>query len=391
MVSSARMSLASISFYFCLAFLGGVGLNSLVFTPKLLILSLFVLGVTFISVFWRKSKRIVIIGFCALVFAVGIYRSQMFELPKETSWMPRPPTSSFLDPVREKLSASIDRFLSPPQSSLLGAIMLGQTQRLSKDLKEQLNASGTRHITALSGMNIMILAEMLIGIGLIFGMWRGQAFYFAIIAIALFIIMVGASASVVRAGIMGGIVLFAEKVGRPSQAKRLLIIAATIMLALDPMLLRYDIGFQLSFLATLGIAKLLPWFREKLSRVPEILSLRSTIAMTLPAIIFTAPILAANFGQVSVISIVTNILIVPALSFILGFGIFASIISAIFAPIGSIVFSPVWLALSYIYKIIEWSAAVPFAFFKIDSFPWYFVVLYFILLWWGIRRFHLER
>jgi competence protein ComEC len=206
--------------------------------------------------------------------------------------------------------------------------------------------------------------------------------------------MVGAPASAVRAGIMGGIVLFAQKVGRLSQAQRLLIIAATLMLAFNPLLLKFDIGFQLSFLATLGIAKLYPYLREKLSFIPkkfDIFEMQSTVSMTIPAVIFTAPILAHNFGQLSIISIFTNILVVPILGLVLGLGFFAGIAGIIFQPLGQIFFWPVWLFLEYVYKIIAWSSELPFASMEAEVFPWYLVVLYFAFLWWGIKYFKLER
>jgi len=406
------MIASRIFLYLCLSFLAGIVLNSLVLVPQIFVWLFFVFGLLLISVFWQKnmwgvrhptySRHIVVLGFCLLLFAGGIYRHQMFERPQDNLdyylasrdlaqpdknyYSTEENSIKFISSFKSRLKASLDSSLSPPQSSLLGAMMLGEKDRLSYDLKEKLNRSGTRHITAISGMHVMILAQMLIGIGLIFGLWRGQAFYFALVIIILFIIMVGAPPSAIRAGIMGGVVLFAQKVGRLSQAQRMLIIAATLMLAFNPLLLRFDVGFQLSFLATLGIAKLSPWFLEKFSRVPTWFQLRSVAAMSFPAVIFTAPILASNFGQVSLISIFTNILIVPLLGLVL-----AGILGIIFQPLGQIAFWPLWLFLGYIYRIIDWSSRLPFAAIQVEVFPWYLVVLYFALLWWGIKYFKLEK
>jgi len=378
-------------------------------------LGLFVLGLGMISMFWKKDKKIVIAGLCLLVFAIGIFRHQMFDRPEDNldyySKIQNVKSQSIqnfndrgnfvylkIASFKSRLENSLDSSLSPPHSSILGALMLGEKtvsgeDRLSWDLKQKLNKSGTRHITSISGMNIVILANILIGLGLILGLWRGQAFYFALVFIILYIIMVGAPPSAIRAGIMGGIVFFAQKVGRLSQAHRLLIIAATLMLAFNPLLLKFDIGFQLSFLATLGIAKLYPYLREKLSFIPkkfDILEMQSTVSMTIPAIIFTAPILAYNFGQFSIVSIFTNILVVPILGLVLGLGFFAGIAGIIFQPLGQIFFWPVWLFLEYVYKIIDWSSKLPFASMEVAVFPWYLVFLYFALLWWGIKYFRLE-
>ena len=397
------MRASRIFLYLCLSFLAGIALNSVILISQVFVYGGFVLGLIFISVLWGKDKRMVIFGFCLLLFAGGIYRHQMFERPADNLDYYQKQQSIqdahdrehlvyfVVGDFKDKLRASLDASLSPPQSSILGAMMLGEKERLSYDLKEKLNRSGTRHITAISGMHVMILAQMLIGLGLIFGLWRGQAFYFALATIILFIIMVGAPPSAIRAGIMGGVVLFAEKAGRLSQAQRLLVIAAAIMLAFNPLLLKFDVGFQLSFLATFGIAKLSPWFLEKFSKIPAWLQLRNVAAMSFPAVIFTAPILASNFGQVSLISIFTNILIVPLLGLVLGWGFLAGILGIIFEPLGQIAFWPLWLFLGYVYKIIDWSSQVPFAAIQVEVFPWYLVVLYFALLWWGIKYFKLER
>lgn len=391
------MPASRIFLYLLLSFVAGVALSSLILVPQLFMFGVFILGLVLASVFYKKDKRIVVAGFCLLVFATGVYRHQMFERPGDgleyykNYYNQKETSSNFTTSFKSRLKTSLDSSLSPPQSSILGAMMLGEKERLSYDLKEKLNRSGTRHITAISGMHVMILANMLIGLGLILGMWRGQAFYFALGTIIFFIIMVGAPPSAIRAGIMGGVVLFAEKIGRISAAQRLLIIAAAVMLAVNPMLLKFDVGFQLSFLATLGIAKLSPWFREKLSLVPGKLQMRSVMSMTFPAVIFTAPILASNFGQLSLVSLFANILIVPVLALVLGLGFFAGILGMVAAPLGQIAFWPVWLLLSYVVKVIEWSAALPFAAIQIETFPWYLAVLYFALLWWVIKYFKLER
>ena len=398
------MQASRIFLYLCLAFVGGVVLNSLIIVPHLFVWGFFVFGLSFIAIFWKKDKKVVVAGFCMLLFATGIFRHQMFEQPEDSleyykSGHASEPYSydrgnmieNSIYRFKENLGESLDSSLSPPHSSIVGAMMLGEEERLSWELKQKLNISGTRHIIAISGMHVVILANILIGAGLIFGLWRGQAFYFAIATIVLFIIMVGAPPSAIRAGIMGGIVLFAEKVGRLSRAQRLLIIAATVMLAFNPLLLEFDVGFQLSFLATLGIAELGPYFRKILRWVPKQLEIRNTISMTIPAVVFTAPVLASNFEQFSVIALFTNILVLPVFSFILGLGLFAGIAGMIFPFFGQIAFWPVWLFASYAHAIIDWSARIPFAAVGVEVFPWYIAALYFALVWWGIKYFNLER
>jgi len=189
---------------------------------------------------------------------------------------------------------------------------LGDKRRLSEELKEKLNIAGVRHITAISGMHIMILSGVLMYLAMALGLWRGQAFYFALIILILFIIMVGLPASAVRAGIMVFFYLLAEKVGRPKSGSRAIVFAATCMLIANPLLLKLDVGFQLSFLAVMGITYLMPLLQKFLKF--------RLLAMTLSAQVFTLPILIYNFGYVSFAAPITNILIVPLLPFIMGLG-----------------------------------------------------------------------
>ncbi len=246
---------------------------------------------------------------------------------------------------KDKLRESIYQNLSPPQSSILGAMLLGDKRRLSEELKEKLNAAGVRHITAISGMHIMILSGVLMYSAMALGFWRGQAFYFALGILVLFIIMVGSPASAVRAGIMAFFYLLAEKVGRPKSGSRAIIFAATCMLVVNPLLLKLDVGFQLSFLAAMGITYLMPFLQKFLKfRI---------LAMTLSAQVFTLPILIYNFGYVSFVAPITNILIVPLLPFIMGLGFIFALGGVIWSGLGWVLSWPSWLLLTYIIKIVE--------------------------------------
>ncbi len=214
---------------------------------------------------------------------------------------------------KDKLRQSIYRLLSPPQSSILGAMLLGDKNRMSLELKEKLNIAGVRHVTAVSGMHVLILSTILMSFLLGLGFWKGQAFYISIIIIFLFIAMTGFQASGVRAGIMGGLFLLGQKIGRKSVSSRAIVIAAGVMLVMNPLLLFYDVGFQLSFLAALGIIYLSPAFKRWLRFIPEakFFNFRSILVMTFSAYIFTLPILIYNFGRISLAGLLTNVLILP--------------------------------------------------------------------------------
>lgn len=265
------------------------------------------------------------------------------------------PITKLLLSSKNRFKESTRRFISPPESGILEALVFGDEGGISKEWKDKLNLTGTRHIAAVSGMNITIIASLILSFLLSLGFWRRQAFYFTIVLLALYVLMVGAPASAVRAGIMGALFLAARHLGRMSGAFRAVVFACTVMLALNPLLLRLDIGFQLSFLAITGIIYLQPFFSKLLKRIPDykFFPIKTTLAATLSAQVFTLPILIFNFGRISLLSPLINLLIVPLLApltvliFIFGFA------SIIFWPLGYILSWPVWLALRYLADVID--------------------------------------
>jgi len=306
----------------------------------------------------------------------------------------RGPTSGIYAKIldfKDKLRQSIYRSLSPPQSSILGAMLLGDKSRMSLELKEKLNIAGVRHVTAVSGMHVLILSTILMSFLLGLGFWKGQAFYISIIIIFLFILMTGFQASGVRAGIMGGLFLLGQKIGRRSVSSRAVVITAGIMLVINPLLLFYDVGFQLSFLAVLGIIYLSPIFKRWLRFVPEVkfFNFRSILIMTFSAYIFTLPILIYNFGRVSLAGPLTNILILPFIYWIMIFGFIFGIIGIFWQSLAWILSWPAWFLLTYLVKIVDifsksWAAKT------IDNVHWLWLVIVYLVLgsfvWYLNRR-----
>jgi len=291
---------------------------------------------------------------------------------------------------KDKLRQGIYRSLSPPQSSILGAMLLGDKSRMSLELKEKLNIAGVRHVTAVSGMHILILSTILMSFLLGLGFWKGQAFYISIIIIFLFIVMTGFQASGVRAGVMGGLFLLGSKIGRKSVSSRAVVIAAGIMLVINPLLLFYDVGFQLSFLAVLGIVYLSPAFKRWLRFVPEIkfFNFRSILVMTFSAYIFTLPILIYNFGRISLIGPLTNVLILPFVYWIMIFGFIFGLAGIFWQFLAWILSWPVWFLLTYLVKIVD-IFSKPWAAKTIDNVHWLWLILFYLFL--VIFVWHLKR
>ena len=237
------------------------------------------------------------------------------------------------------------------------------------------------HIVAVSGYNVTIIAEYLIFLGLWLGMWRKNAVWLAIIGIIVFVIMIGFPSSAVRAGVMGGILLWAMKNGRLANSQNAIVFAATVMLLINPLLLRWDIGFQLSFLATLGIVETSTFWEKSFIKKHKALGISEIIAMSLSAQIFVLPIIAYNFHITSLISLLANVLILPIIPLSMLLVFLASICGFIFYGV-SLVFA--WLAfvpLLYEIKIVQILAGLPWASIKIEKINiWWFIIYYCSLL-----------
>lgn len=256
---------------------------------------------------------------------------------------------------KKRLRESVYQNLSPPHSSVLAAMLLGDKSRISSVLKEKLNTAGVRHITAVSGMHVVIVSSIVMSVFVGLGFWRGQALYGSMLLIALFVIMTGVQPSGVRAGIMGGLLLLGQHLGRQSTSSRTIVMAAALMVAFNPLLLLDDVGFQLSFLAAIGIIHFGPILKQYLRFLPQdnFVHVRDIIAMTFAAYLFTLPILIYNFGRISLVALITNVLIVPVLYMIMVSGFLMALLGALWGPVGWVVSLPAKLLLVYVITIVN--------------------------------------
>src|SRR3989344_994747 len=167
---------------------------------------------------------------------------------------------------KKSLIAQFGTFLPSRSAALLGGLTFGWQGDFSDEFKDQMSLSGTTHLVALSGYNITILV---LAVAAVFGYFfsRRITFYLTGLVILLFVLMVGAEASVLRAAIMGFLALLAKEAGRLSSIRNAVALTAAMMVFTNPNIL-FDIGFSLSFLSLLGIVYLEPAFK-KLFRVTD--------------------------------------------------------------------------------------------------------------------------
>jgi competence protein ComEC len=258
--------------------------------------------------------------------------------------------------VKRSLVAQFDRVLPATSAALLAGLTVGETKNFTPDFKTAMKQSGTTHLTALSGYNIVILVEAVRqALGRFLG--RRKTFIFTTLIIVLFVLMVGAEASVVRAAIMGSLLLIAGETGRIYDLRNAVTFAALIMLLIDPTLLVESIGFQLSFMSLLGIAYLKPALARALHLRTEsdsgFLGWREHVATTSAAQLMVLPILAMAFGEFSLTAIVANVLILEFVPIMMFFGFLLAILGNIFSLLGQ-VFAPFLIVvLGYMQVVIH--------------------------------------
>ncbi|MEK9151543.1 MAG: ComEC/Rec2 family competence protein [Patescibacteria group bacterium] len=223
---------------------------------------------------------------------------------------------------KHSFEEALNKSVPQPEAGLAEGLILGGDNRLPGALKQAFIKAGLSHIVAISGYNIALIAQGFVIFGIVIGLWRRQALWFAACGIILFILMVGAPASAIRAGIMGLAAFAALSVGRLSRSINVLVFAAALMLLFQPLLLRYDVGFQLSFLAALGIIIAVPWLERLLPKEFIGKSFAEIALLTFAVELFVVPLLIYQFHIFSPYALLANVLLLPlvpyamALSFI---------------------------------------------------------------------------
>jgi competence protein ComEC len=276
--------------------------------------------------------------------------------------------------LKRVLLSGMERMVSAPESGLLGGILLG-TRKMPDDLLDQFRTTGTSHIIAVSGFNVTIVASFLDGLLRRFG--RSASFYSSVIAITGFVIITGASASVVRAGIMGSLGLVAQHFGRLYSSVNALLLTSAIMLFQNPKLLLYDIGFQLSFGALAGLMFVQPLLED---RFPDANPVLASVFPTVAAQVTTSPLILYHFGNFSVVSVLANLLILPGIPLAMLLGAVSLAVFMVAPGLGVIAGSTVWLLLHAIIWVIGLCAAAPLAAINSIPFPLPAMLAYYVLL-----------
>jgi competence protein ComEC len=299
------------------------------------------------------------------------------------------PLLAALYSVQERGVQVVNQIMPQPEAALLSGILLGDDHAMPDDLVKAYQVTGTAHIIAISGFNIAILIALFVAI-FSRAFSRTQATGLTMLVIILYTLLVGASASVVRAAIMGSVGLLGSMIGRRQVGANTLAFTAAVMCVVNP-LLPWDASFQLSFLATLGLVL----FAEPLQtaflrliqkRLPENVARQvgewvgEYLLMTLAAQLMTLPVMVNQFQQVSWSSLIANPLVLPAQPLVMILGGAAVLAGIIFIPLGKVLGAVAWPLLAYTNRMVEALARLPGGAFAVQPVGGLFIACYFALL-----------
>lgn len=299
------------------------------------------------------------------------------------------PPLAWIYAARDRLANSLSSCLPEPHGSLAQAILLGLRGSLPDPLVQSFYLTGTTHLIAISGLNLTIV----LGIVLTLSIWllgrRNRLYiWISLSFIWLYALLTGLPATMVRAAFMGSAFLLAELLGRQRNGITALSLAAMLMLATDPLVLR-DISFQLSFLSMLGLVLIAPFLirffnsdTQDDNRYLKWIKLASVTSFgtTLAAILATWPVTVMNFHTFSLVSLPATFFAMPAFPGIMVTSMLTAATGLIWQPLGIATGWIAWLFLSYFLLIVNIFSSIPSA--TIIGFnlqPWQVIACYAIM------------
>mgnify|MGYP001071938093 FL=1 len=284
---------------------------------------------------------------------------------------------------------TVYRIFPDPEASLMAGILLGEPQGIPAQVQDDFRLTGTSHIIAISGFNITLVAGLF---ALLFSrLWgRRRGAIAAALGIGLYVLLVGASAAVLRAAIFGWLTLFARQVGRRQTGLNSLVFTAALLAAFNPFTL-WDAGFQLSFAATLGLMLYAGPFSDAFSawinrRLPAETAARLSkwvgeyLLATLAAQVTLLPVLLILFQQLPLTSLLVNPLILPAQPPLMVLGGLALGSGLIYPPLGQMAAALAWPFTAYTIRMVEAFASLPGMVLHTGSTAWGFAAVYYAIL-----------
>jgi len=292
------------------------------------------------------------------------------------------PILAWLYKIRKKFEESVRKNLPEPESSLAIGLLVGSKQDFNDSLLSNFSKIGITHIIALSGYNVTIIIIFLTDI-LLGNISRRKIFVLSLILISLFILMTGAAPSVIRAGIITLLIAYGRTIGRKADMANLILLSATIMVLLNPYILRFDTGFQLSFLAFIGLVYFSPVVKSFLEKsifkyIPAFV--KSALTETVSAQAFVLPLILSAFGIISIIAPISNIVILPIIPATMLFVFLSTLVNWLIPTLGHLVFLIAYLPLKFIIAMTKLFSAISFSAINLSGIIQYIIIFVYVIL-----------
>lgn len=283
--------------------------------------------------------------------------------------------------LSDQFEESLFRSLPEPESSLSAGLLLGGEGRLPAETKDDFRAAGLAHVVAVSGYNISIIAGYLLLVGIAIFLPRRKAAIFAFFGTLAFVFVSGSPPSAMRAIGMASVLILAWLFGRRYASLHALLFAAAVMLAIDPLIIRHDLGFLLSFAATAGIILTSPIVGRMLRNVRSLPRIfLEALLLTVSAELFILPIVFANFGHFSFAAFPANAMLLPLVPIAMLLSLIAGMAGMLSETLGTIFGFPAYASLHTIISGASYAASFKEMDMTWEHFGWTEAVLWYVVL-----------
>ena len=308
------------------------------------------------------------------IFLTGMIDRAEGDFLEKTGTGRRNPFICRMINLKHRLLLSIEKTTPGEAASLVQGILLGEDSSLTAERKQQFRDTGTFHILAVSGFNVALVVAAFFFLLRFLKYGRKFSAGVSMLFVTVFCFVTGCSPSVVRASLICIFALFAVLSERDSDIINLLALSAFLMLIADPDTL-FDIGFQLSYIGTLGLVLLAARVEEYFPFLPRFIS--GAVAVTVSAQLFVAPVSALYFNSFSTLTLPANLCIAPFVLFSTVAGLVQAIIGMIYVPAGSLIGYVNYISVFLMFKVVEYFSSFSFSLLRVAAPGLFFLFFYY--------------
>ena len=338
--------------------------------------ALLVVALVLVCGFIIKDKLLKMIWFYACIFFVGV---AIFEVSDK---IPAENIKRYSGALREEIREIV--FYNVPtgdEQDLLAGLFMGEREKISYSVTQVFRNTNTIHILAISGLHIGFMGIMMLGVFRMLMFRREAAVVCALLVVGLYIFIVGWRPPAFRSVIMITILFIGYIINRPVSMVNSLFVAAVVILGINPQAL-FDVGFILSFVVVLGLLLFVPLFVNKIEeKKSSVLNyFYQLMVVCICSWVSALPIVAYSFKVISPISILTNMFVVPAVIIIISLGFTSIALGFIYLPLSGVFNVVIYYVARFVIGFTSRVSELPFAFFRINTFPLWAVFVYYGIL-----------